>query len=855
MSAKITQGETLVVALPDRDEPYENRAERRARLSAERARGRPEVPETHAALPAPPKPYEGPKTPGTDLETDEALDELEARRPHAVGVAARLAALFRNDRRNFRLYHSCAIHFGEKGWRPNARRTYSAELILDSLLGRPTGEDHPGGAGLGYGVGLYCLDEANEADWIGIDVDAHKEGETAETPFLMLCGEAERRGVPLLTARSRGGRGYHAFVRFSEKVPGRVAQNFGRWLARRAGLPDKTEVFPKSERLAEPDLDSRSKIAGAQIALPGCLNFKLAKGGSVLLENGFAEVPFRRWAEKLDAWEPVYVPFLHQLCAASQSTSDPFDFFSEPAREYGVGASDAVVTAAGVPKPKTAGDVAQFLEKHGVAVLAHRGPHSKWTDRLVLRCCANAEAHGSSKTDGACVLFDARSGRVGYKCWHEGCAKFSWGKLLKKLGYRLDVEGGGSGLPDSINASSRFLPVPRFDDGPSAPQPALADPQPALAAAAISDLDKTALPPAALTHANLPPPPPPQPRAVDDEDGELPPLEFKEDPSTRRVFYSNRERDLLNLVAVEHLGAGSPERRRLMRIAECYRMEVHKRCPDHGTVHKVVAPCGYANGCPCCGTGRAMIHRAHVQSEWPEVGCVLYDFGAESAHLDPAAAFRALRAFKKRVRLFTKQRKSVYRTLMGAHRFAVFFKDTSDALYLLSALGFPAMTTECVLEPMEAGKLVGELVSEPSLLLKRLLGSAAGVARAIDYPFLTGDGVRRSDGNRKGDRLPWYSEEEAREAARLKAQEREGADPDWDPVRCSRKVLLPGGGTRSCGKPLKPVAVLDDVDIVSGRSGGPAWAVTRSAFVALAAERAHDRCKCPAKDRSRILVV
>jgi hypothetical protein len=276
-------------------------------------------------------------------------------------------------------------------------------------------------------VGSYYIDSQGNTKRVTIDIDAHKEGETAEEPLRRAQSLLDRASIPYILARSKGGKGYHIHIWFDKPLPAHVARNLGRDIVRSSGLPEKTEVFPKQDELREGEF-------GSQVALPGSLFFANRTNGlgSTLVDPGTLEpIPFGEWAEYLATSRPLTEEYLRKLCA--EANVDLWQKREKPRQTY----DSADFVAEGVPEFDDVNKLVGFLSSHGIEIQKEKGGFGEWTDRLLLRDCVNAEAHTSDRRDGAAILYSSVTKRVGYKCFHEGCSQFSWPKLLKKLGYRI----------------------------------------------------------------------------------------------------------------------------------------------------------------------------------------------------------------------------------------------------------------------------------------------------------------------------------------------------------------------------------------------------------------------------------
>lgn len=174
----------------------------------------------------------------------EAMHELFAGRADAYSTKK----VNKDGRKAY--YPVCSNKFGEgcrigEQSRPcddcNARKL--TPLTVDTFVQHLRGE---------VVVGLYLLKEGN-VHLAAVDFDDHgnesaEESAVKEAPLIMgpkMVEAAREMGITAFLERSGGGKGCHVWVFFEEWVKTRVANRLMELLLRRAGLPKKTEIFPR----------------------------------------------------------------------------------------------------------------------------------------------------------------------------------------------------------------------------------------------------------------------------------------------------------------------------------------------------------------------------------------------------------------------------------------------------------------------------------------------------------------------------------------------------------------------------------------------------------------------------------
>lgn len=407
-------------------------------------------------------------------------------------------------------------------------------------------------------IGSYYINPLTQKTrHVAIDIDAHKEDETAEEPRDKVEAILAAAQIEYVLARSKGAKGYHIRALFPKPVSAVAARNFGLELVNAAGYP-LTEVNPKQWTLEIP--------WGNQVAIPGSRHFYEKKGGSVLLHpKTHEEIPFGEWLGYLSS-----VKRLEEKTLRAMGARVGKDLWAPP-REVKP-AVDLKVTVKGLPEISEIGHVEAVLRKHGIEGGTPQGVGGRWTDKILLKECPNAEAHGSKRGDGAAILFNKDTKRVGFKCHHAGCeaSKFSWPKLLRKLGYKVVIDGPVRG---QWIYKEEDCPLPK-ERAPDA----------------------------------------------DAEGASRPARKKRAYRSVERVRESDKDRMLEFWQANDETPNKEFLRlvRRLRRVANCGRVSQLLECAVHSAQGMIRRPCDDVIFCTRCAEHAANVREEHAKLEWTE---------------------------------------------------------------------------------------------------------------------------------------------------------------------------------------------------------------------------------------------
>lgn len=577
---------------------------------------------------------------------------------------------------------------GEKG------RDYIAHALADSFMGRGPAKHRI--------IGSYFIDPKTLLTRSTcLDMDAHKkDADTAAVlaaKTALMLEETERieyaqqlyqqTADSMVVAKSKSGNGFHIRNFFDKPCEYPALHNFGEELIRAAGIDQKNrriarpsgwdgkidqgpiEINPKQESGAAINY-------GNQVAIPGSRWYYEKKGGSCLVEpRTHREIPFGDWLDYLKSVKSISVDFLRekapQLWVPKQRE-----------RAY----SDVKLKIEGVPEIKTVTDLCALLERHGLKFGSPMGAGGVWTDKIILKHCPNEEAHGSSRADGAAVLFNATTGRVGFKCHHAGCeaSQFSWPKLLKKLGYKIKREYDPS---KDRNPDGR----PWGWDGEWPPKPTNG-----LSSQVATDI--------ATSCRDSSQDPAPEGTKEKKKRRERPGHAMTSEDKRRTLNFALYRKDNHD---------GDP---RIMRVAaklrdvgNCLHAGQDAKCGTHGAHSTGARPCDEDRLCANCSRRAADMHEAFVEANWPEQ-VVMVKLEAP----DRKALIAQRKAENEKIkRTMARKKGPVARYIEGATSQLLFWP---ERFVDLVRLVYPHAS---VVSREEAAKAVGECWYEPFLFFSQ----------------------------------------------------------------------------------------------------------------------------------------
>lgn len=292
-----------------------------------------------------------------------------------------------------------------------------------------------------------------------------------------------------LLESSRSNRGFHFVFNLDRRVESYVAIRFCQLLFRLTGLPDHTEIYPPN-RVVPP------KEMGNLVAIPGSMTWWKDTGGSVILDRySCSPIPHGEWVEELESIVPLRVSLIEEL-----ASKNSVDLFKTPApvnvsasvfgasRVYVGGTANGLVNPTYKPPARfeTVGDVIALIHALGSDV-SFTNPCSTAgftiAFNLTIPLCIKKHAHPED-LQGAAILYDEVSKRLGYKCHHHSCSgnidsatKTTIREALSLVGLsishdRLDGSGltfyHGGGISPRLVAALAPPPVASEDD-PSLP--------------------------------------------------------------------------------------------------------------------------------------------------------------------------------------------------------------------------------------------------------------------------------------------------------------------------------------------------------------------------------------------------
>lgn len=517
-------------------------------------------------------------------------------------------------------------------WSPSDKQWYCVKkpLTMDRLVRMFEGREEV--------IGTYFLDDANRVRRVVFDLDAHvKDGLSAEElaaakfEASMACNANRERLRAILSAlcpeaytlaRSKSGKGFHFEIRFREPVPAFAARRMAMALAARAGLvrPDAPDKLVKGVELY-PKQDERRGKYGNQVARFGSLQWISTCEGSLLVEPDTL-LPITNAHDALRVYtavSPLSCDDMRSICA-SVGAGDPFvkeerrleptlSQLAERPRNH-----DPRRISTDLPRWSLQ-DQEHFLRSSGVVleqVTAIGGSTTTgWTHRLNMKECPFHERHSSSDKTGAAALYDERTGKMGFNCFHAGCSEnVTWSDLRK----RLDPAG-------RFRATARWraprAPQPQFvpfsEDACEWPHEPITDEEYMAGLASEQRLLDRIM--ASTEELG------PAPCIVDDR-----PL-AEPQPRTRGSGMPNAWRKKAKEFALANtFGPTARLAARVHRLANCGHLVDTASCEAHGPQGMRAIPCGDRKLCPFCAKRYAEVVREGMTERWPDtVGAAFFD--------------------------------------------------------------------------------------------------------------------------------------------------------------------------------------------------------------------------------------
>lgn len=610
------------------------------------------------------------------------------------------------------------FHREGAGWRVDRRARLTADHVARAL------------AGTGPAVGALLGDGDSRTRRVLVDIDAHRGEPQAATDAKLEAVLAALRAHPPLDraatlVRSRRGRGYHVTIHLAEPAPMADVRRLARGALRSAGLDrDPTvEVYPKADSAAG---------FGAGPCLPGALTWYRRTGGTWLLDPVTrAPIPLARWPAALGAdLAPLGAADLSRLIDRLSPLPRP-----EPAREpVGEAMGDAYEPPADAAsryplcgrvdpsgRPWTLAGLRAYLAGGGLSVAGEKPGRGRWTHVVALARCPFQHRHDDAAERDhptqAAALFDARTGRVGFSCWHSSCgagAGITWRHVVARID------------PDARRAYERL----ELATGGPAATPLPAEPPPGPAA------DRPREPRPRDPYARL--------RARVSQYAQFSPLERQ------------RLRDAARTRRGDGDAAGAI---RLDDLACCCQIETLATCAVHGVAHARAIPCNRVRACPWCATHEAAEIEAHLLARWPEEGIAVARLDAPGAA--PADLARLRAAATAPYAALAKECRP--RWILGDG--CVLLLWTPKMRRYVESRGRALPAAARVLARADAVRAVLDAwVSVPRRLAALL--HADRVAELASDPWLSGPRVARVGGGRSARAgLPWWGLPQARAAA------------------------------------------------------------------------------------------
>jgi hypothetical protein len=359
--------------------------------------------------------------------------------------------------------------------------------------------------GESFGVGTYFLDKNSFGQRLVIDLDGHfKPGATeeetkknkedaarrAEVERHFLQTYLNRGGVRYALEKSKGGNGWHFEFFFAEPISGAMMRRFAEGLIYKANLPTTTEIYPPTDEL---------RGHGKQVGRPGCKRWMDATGGSCYYDpDTLKPIPFEQWLDylKSDKVEKFTAARLVELGAAMG-----IDVNAPPPKKLPTSSSELAKYMRGdgsayAGKGWSVETLSHFFSTHNIAVDTRRsGQHGSdplWTHRFVLVECPTRGNHSNDDASGAAVMLNETTGRVGFKCNHNGCRDTGWKQVRAVIDpsgkYRI-ANGSRAQLAREQKIAAREFYLSQLDPVEGVNSAAPEAPRPSTGPASVFDED------------------------------------------------------------------------------------------------------------------------------------------------------------------------------------------------------------------------------------------------------------------------------------------------------------------------------------------------------------------------------
>lgn len=336
----------------------------------------------------------------------------------------------------------------EASWNPHVYEDKKAKLrpFTQALLERHFYANDPL-----HLLGAYSIDAEGWCKSAAIDIDGSSHA--ADDDDLSVSSADSRAsdqldavlevlraaGARPLVATSKSGTGYHVRLLFEGRVRAEDARALLLAVARVAGLPPATEVYPKQ--------DSKGEGWGNLLALPGShwynaksLEERRRCASWLVDAESLQPVPFAEWpaliergCDHLDGDRFLAVAEALYALGEERQGQSPYDAPSaaraaSPAPGSNRSPGDSPLSDFAWTPAKMEG----FLGDSGAKFEKKAGGSGQWEHRWVLEACPFAADHSGDDASGSAVFMDA-SGKIGFKCHHAHCSDKTWKDARAKL--------------------------------------------------------------------------------------------------------------------------------------------------------------------------------------------------------------------------------------------------------------------------------------------------------------------------------------------------------------------------------------------------------------------------------------